>query len=137
MAALSVVANDVDNITALGTTNYEASYDAGVALTPGEAVFLDGSNLWQLATDAAIRATFGITLNTAAVGQKVGVMKISGTIDLGVATVNGMIYCVGPVAGEINPFADILTGLYYNILGYGNAADQIVLQPYLIPTPAA
>ena len=137
MAALVVVTANVDNVTTLGTTNYETSYDAGVVLTAGQAVYLDGSNVWQLATDAAVRAIFGICLGDGAVGQRMGVMFASGTIDLGVATVNGMIYCVGPVAGEIVPFADILSGQFYNILGYGNADDKIVLQAYSIPVAAA
>jgi hypothetical protein len=130
MADLSITAANVEKAS-------DAIYETGIAgdtITAGESVYKDASdsNKWKKAaanSTAAVAgsAGCGIALNGAAAGQPLTV-QTGGSLDLGATLTAGRIYVVSPTAaGGIAPYADLNTNHYLTILGYANAADNLVM----------
>ena len=132
MADLAITASQV-----LANTNALVErHEAGAALTPGQAVYLDSDGTWKLAQhdSTAIESGSGgglaITLSTASAGQDV-LLARRGTITLGAgaAPAAGEIYCVSATAGGICPEADVGAADYVSILGVGLSGNKLALVP--------
>ena len=139
MAAITItVANVKYNSGGTGLLN--RNYDAGATIGAGDAVALDGSNLWQPADSnaSAILAGslgYGIALHGALLDQPLTVVTGSGAIiDFGAVLTQWETYIIGAtVAGDINPISDLTTGWYTTILGYASTTSLMVFQPTLVP----
>jgi hypothetical protein len=127
MADLAIVASNVIIID--GT---EQNFVASTLLIAGTSVFVNSNNQAAPALATTEYVTFGITVNDADFGQPVGVLTL-GTIALGETLLQGMQYGISINSGKIAPITDIITGQYFNILGYANDTDQLVLFPFSIP----
>lgn len=104
---------------------------AGAAITAGQVVYLDPATGKLLLADAdsataAARSVLGIALNSAAIGQPVTVQK-AGLITIGGTVAPGVGYYLSATAGAIAPVADMTTGLYPTLLGFGQSATVINL----------
>ena len=123
MADVTVTAAEV--LPASGTTYFDALL--GATVTAGQSVYIDSSGLVQLA-DADASATAaqakGIAMTGGAAGQPCRV-AISGNIDPGFTVTVGEIYVVSATAGGIAPVADLATGMYPHILGFGTTASNL------------
>jgi len=133
MAALIITPDNVFPVSTLDSGNYKSRDLAGVVLVPGQSVYLDVNNLWQLADATALYTMFGVVISGSGVNQPVGVITFSGIILIGATVAQGTVYVVGPGAGQISPIEDLIAGQYTNIMGYGDATNQFVMQAYNLP----
>lgn len=104
--------------------------NAGAAITAGQAVYLDSSNLWQLADAngaAALRQATGIAVNNAAANQPIAV-QTAGDITIGGTVTVGSVYVLSANAGGVAPVGDLASGWYTNVLGIGKSTTVIALQ---------
>lgn len=131
-ADLSITAaNVIVDPDALGTATTDSTHVAGVALTAGQAVYLDTTGKYQLSLangTAAQKACAGIVTDNAAANQPVTV-QTSGVINLGATLTVAKIYVVsGAVAGNIAPVTDLVTGWVTIILGVATAANRMTMK---------
>lgn len=86
---------------------------AGVAITPGQAVYKNASNANKLALsdceDPATAQCDGIALNTAAANQPCVILK-KGNLAMGAILTAGESYYVSQIGGGIIPDADLGSG---------------------------
>lgn len=125
MADLSVTAASVQPTS---STKRQTKI-AGAAITAGQAVYVDSSNLVQLAdadSSATTAAAVGISMNDAASGQPVS-YAYEGTLDMGSIITAGEIYVVSGTAGGIAPKADLASGDYVTILATGSDTDTVTI----------
>jgi hypothetical protein len=106
---------------------------SSVAVTAGQSLYLNANNQWALAQcdGTALEASFGgIALNGAGIGQPVQAVK-TGLITLGAgaAPAVGQVYVVPRTAGGIAPYSDLLSTDRVTVIGYGKAANQILVAP--------
>jgi len=128
MADLSITAA---NVVTVGTTgiNLNKQYNAAVAITAGQSVYLDANNRWAKA-DASldINTTFGIAMNSAPGAYQPLSVALSGTVvDLGVTLTQGWVYVISSTAGGICPIEDLVSTDYVYILGFADDDDNLVL----------
>lgn len=124
MADLTVTASScvaVDATTVSGT--------AGVAITAGQAVYLDTTTGKYALADAnsataAQRRAGGIALNGAAANQPLKVAT-AGTITLGATMTAGVAYYLSDTPGGICPVADIGSGEYVCLIGFATSATVL------------
>lgn len=124
MADLTVTAANcvaVDATTVSGT--------AGVAITAGQAVYLDTTTGKYALADAnsataAQRRAGGIALNGAAANQPIKVAT-AGTIKLGATMTAGVAYYLSDTSGGICPVADIGSGEYVCLIGFATSATVL------------
>ena len=109
---------------------------AGVAITAGQAVYLDSAtNTYRLAdnndTSAALAVVRGVALHAAAAGQPLKI-QTRGPITIGATVASGSVYVLSATAGGIAPVADLATGNRCTLLGVGlnGSTTRINLQPY-------
>lgn len=117
MTALSITAASVLPDT---DANYFVGI-AGVAITAGQLVYYDTTTGTYKLTDSDALATSqvaGVALDGAAAGQPV-VIQDKGTVTIGATIAAGVAYVASQTAGGISPLADLLTGDYLCIVGYG------------------
>ena len=117
MPALSITAASVVSAGGIKTSGISAA-----TIAAGNAVYRTSTGTWALA-DASAAATsstasaVGIALNGASAGQPLDI-QTDGPLTLGTGT-EGVIYCVGPTAGEVIPSTDLATTNFVYILGVG------------------
>lgn len=104
---------------------------AGVAITAGQAVYLDATTGKYALADAdsatvAQRRAVGIALNGAALNQPVTVLT-SGTYTVGSAVTPGVAYYLSGNAGGICPVADIGAGEFVCLIGFATNATTIAV----------
>lgn len=102
---------------------------AGVAITAGQAVYLDStSNSYKLSDSnlTGAKTCRGVALNSAALGQPLTIQK-SGPVTVGGTLVKGTTYCQSTTPGGICPQADITTGGDVVILGVATSTTQLSL----------
>lgn len=126
MADLSITAASV--ISNSGALR-DYSRTAGVALTAGQAVYLDAATSSYKLSDsnsatAAVRACDGITLHAAAIGQPIAVHK-RGPITIGAVLTPGQTYALSETPGGIQPVADLTSGEYPTIIGMATSASVL------------
>jgi hypothetical protein len=126
MAAVSITPANV------GIASLEVSLLSGTCgetIIQGQPIYIKASDKLLYKTDAnAVAAetaeATGIALTGGTVGTPIvyvskGLMKIGGTVAIGTP------YCVGPVAGEIVPYSDLVTGDRVTYLGTGATTSTI------------
>lgn len=127
MAALSITAANVAWIS--GTKN--SAYNAGAAITAGQAVYLDSStSTWKLADADASALTAdcaGIALCTGVVGQPL-VVQTDGTLTIGATMVLGEPYFLSDTAGAIIPKGDLASPLRTTIIGVATSTTVLTLR---------
>jgi len=130
MAAITVTAANVLRVDGEVEKN---GFLSGVAITAGDAVYVDSSGVVQLLTNATSAGSgvgaqlVGVALNDApGAGQPVFILKHGGTINIGGTVAVGKQYCAG-TAGGIIPVDDIATGEYITTVGVGLTAANIKL----------
>lgn len=130
MADLSITAANVQR----GAGNRVREGTAGVAITAGQSLYVDtaDSDKLKLAdcdNASAIARTFaGIALHAAAAGQPID-YQYDGPITIGTTVAPGVAYYLSPTAGGICPVADLSTGDYPTLIGFGISASVIDLNP--------
>lgn len=130
MAALSITAANVLNSNA---GSNESKVQAGEALTIGVPVYLDTATGRYKKADADAAATAivaGITLTEAAANLQPLVIQTGGQLAFGAILTVGTQYCAGTTAGEIVPFADLVTGDFPNFLGTASTTSVLDLEFY-------
>lgn len=127
MAALTITAANVAWVS--GTKN--ASYNAGAAITAGQAVYLDSAtSTWKLADADASAATAdcaGIALCTGVSGQPM-VVQTDGTITIGATMTLGEVYFVSTTAGAIIPAGDLASPARTTIVGVATSTTVMTLR---------
>lgn len=111
--------------------------NAGVAITAGDAVYVDGNGVLQLCEKdqtAVEAACAGIALNDAGVGQPV-TYAVSGDVNFGAVLTAGRVYIVGAAPGAIAPVADIVATNFATVVGI--AISTSVLRLALMPSGVA
>lgn len=129
MSALSITAANVAWVS--GTKNN--AYNAGAAITAGQAVYLDSAtSTWKLADADASAATadcVGIALNTGVSGQPMTV-QTDGTLTIGATMTLGEVYFLGTGAGGIIPAADLANPARTTIIGVATSTTVLTLRIY-------
>jgi hypothetical protein len=131
MADVAVTANEV--LPDSGTQVFQGTL--GGTVTAGQAVYRNASGQ-ILAADAnasaAASAVIGIALTGGVSGQSVlvadGLRPGGCTLDPGFTVGVGTPYFLSATAGGICPAADLATGMYPALLGFGVTASQLKLQ---------
>lgn len=107
---------------------------AGEALTQGQPAYkksTDSDRAYKSDSDAAGEAhgCYGLVLSGMPVAGAVGRIARAGRVTLGAAAAMtvGIVYCCGPNAGEIVPYADLANPSYVTILGVAESASSLVL----------
>src|SRR5258705_6368877 len=116
------------NVVGSGSATRE-TMTAGVAVTAGQAVYLDSAtNTYKLSDSNLVGAKTcrGIALNSAAASQPLTIQK-NGTITIGGTLVKGTTYCQSTTPGGICPQADITTAGDLVILGVATSATVLSL----------
>lgn len=137
MADLSVTAANVVK----GTDAVIEHGIAGETITAGQPVYLDTTtNKLKLAdcnsATAAVRQPRGIALNGASDGQPLTIQR-SGNITIGATLTPGASYYLSATAGGIAPFADLVTGDYFVLIGIAKTAAILTLALNYTGTAAA
>jgi hypothetical protein len=125
MADLTITAANV----VAGSDAVKVTGVAGVSVTAGQSVYLDTTtNTYKLAdADAAASVnSASIALHAAAANQPLTV-QTGGTITIGATISVGLAYYVSTTAGGICPEADLSSGDYPYLLGYGSATGIITM----------
>lgn len=103
---------------------------AGTAITAGQAVYFDTTvNKWLLAGNtlaAGANQAGGIALDSAALNQPITV-QTSGDITIGGTLVAGTAYYLSATAGDICPFADLVTTNHVCQLGLATSTTSLHL----------
>lgn len=104
---------------------------AGAAISAGKSVYLDpADNRFKLAdcdnASATVRAAYGIAVNSAEIGQPLGV-QFGGELALGAILAAGEAYYLSPNAGGIAPRADILSGDHTVLLGFAKSTSVLTI----------
>jgi len=125
MADISITAA---NVIAGENANIEHGR-AGATETAGQVVYRAGSDeKYKLADNdsatAEVRRPRGITLNGAADGQPMALLK-SGPITIGGTLVPGTTYCLSSTPGAICPQADIASGDDVVVIGVAKSATVL------------
>lgn len=128
MADLSIT----DSAILPDSTGYEdvGTYVAGEAITPGLPIYLDSSNVAYIADANAVAkiGVIGLSMNTAATGQKVAVGK--GRIAFGAIITAGVIYTLSNAVGGIRPCTDAASSGDYAVeIGCGASTTVMIVQP--------
>jgi hypothetical protein len=130
MADLTITASSVLK----GTGAKTETLIAGAAVTAGQTLYKDASDsnkakLYDADGAAALRAFYGIALNSAASGQPVVVLT-EGPITIGATTAVGVAYYGSDTPGGITgTFGDLEAGDYPTIIGIGISTTQIYVKP--------
>ena len=129
MAALTPTAAEVlPGTTAVINKNYYF----GATVTAGKVVYLDSSNLLQLADagSASTDAVFGIALNGGGAGQP-GIVQTGGLITMGATAAMsiGKIYILSDTAGSMDPVDDAVTAgtVYCSVIGVAVSASSLLM----------
>lgn len=128
MAAIVVTKANVSLVSG----SIERTRLGGAAVGLGESVYLDAAGKWQAAAndDILTAGQNGLAIAFSecfAVNQPIDVIRGGSTINFGPVLVPGETYAVGPVAGQIIPFAEILSGDFTSILGYAIDDSNLVV----------
>lgn len=120
VTASNVVAGS-DSTTVNGT--------AGVAITAGQAVYLDATTGKYALADSnsatvAQRRALGIALNSASLNQPIKVLT-AGDITTGTTMTAGLAYYLSDTPGGICPVADIGTGEFVCLLGIAKSTTVL------------
>lgn len=122
MADLTITAANVLKATGAVT----GSGTAGVAVTAGQALYLDATDsklkLAQCDGTAAEADVVGIALHAALANQPLAYLK-SGTMNIGGTTVKTTTYCLSATAGGIAPQADLVATNRIVRIGHATATD--------------
>lgn len=109
---------------------------AGVAITAGQAVYLEAStNTYKLAdnndTSEALSVLRGIALHAASAGQPLKI-QTRGPFNPGATVASGSVYVLSATAGGIAPVADLATGNRCTLVmvGMNGSTTRANLQPY-------
>ena len=123
MAALTITAVRTTPSTVLQRVT------SGATLAVGVPVYQDASTLKHLAADcdasAATRAVKGVTVTPSVDTGAVELATRGNLIFVGATMTVGAKYYLGPTAGEIVPFADLLTGDNVVEIGTAISATEI------------
>ena len=135
MADLSITAANV----VPGSDAVIRSGTAGVAITAGQVVYLDeATDTYKLADNdsgtAALRSPAGIALHSASANQPLAII-VRGQVTIGAAILAGVGYYLSSNAGGICPVADLATGDYPVLLGFG--ASTTVLNVNIVEAGVA
>jgi hypothetical protein len=127
MAAISVTAANV-----LRVDGEVVTFPAGVAITAGQYVYVDGNGAVQVATNATSAGSgvgaqhVGVALNGGGVGQPIQILKPGGTVNIGGTVAVGKPYVLG-TAGGIIPVDDIAGTEFITGVGIGLTTANIKL----------
>lgn len=124
MAEISVTASAIR-----GETSGMVRGTAGASITAGQTLYLDSSNLLQLAdaNNTSADEIVGIALHASAANQPL-VYARSGNVTFNAALTAGVFYVVGTTAGSIAPISDATTGWRVLKLGYASSTTNLVLE---------
>ncbi len=133
MADLTIVAASV--VKSTGAT-LEREKVAGESVTQGQVVYLAADDKWYKALSASGGSALasgsgtkiGIAMNAASAGQPL-VVQVGGNVTIGAAILVGVWYYLSNTAGGICPVADLGTGDFSTILGYGATTGILTLAP--------
>ena len=113
----------------------EQRYLAGESVTAGMGVYQKSSDSrwWKsqcdgTAEESGVGVLNGIALHASAAGQPLTV-QTGGTITIGATTAVGTVYAVSATAGSICPIADVGSGKYVSVIGYGATTTTITMSP--------
>jgi hypothetical protein len=114
-----------------GANAQRAAGTAGVAITAGQAIYLDPvTNRYLLADNNAVdvnaRKPTGIALNNAAPSQPINLLT-SGDITIGAAVTAGTDYFLSGAPGAICPRADVVTTMNVTLIGLAKSATVIAV----------
>ena len=141
MAVLSRVSTGVRTVVA--TSSQLGTVVLGETGQPGEAYRISAADSKAYLCDAnavdPANAEFDGYLLNGGVADEVVAIQTGGTIYLGVATIEGMFYCVSPTPGETEEATSALvSGNVGTVIGYGDEDGNLVIAPQesagLIPT---
>lgn len=122
---------------AIKTVNSRAtSGTGGETLTAGKFVYLDSNtNRYKGAINSTESAAEckGLVTDPTADGDFAAVYSGTGiVVDLGATLTEGTWYTISSTAGNIHPYADLVSTEWLSWVGYGNADGDLVM--YLINT---
>lgn len=109
----------------------------GETVTAGQVVYLNSDNKFYLANSDAVNGTalksgvgttFGVALNGGAINQAAFV-QTGGQVTIGATLLVGVWYYLSNTGGGICPVADLGTGDWSTILGYGSTVALMTIQP--------
>lgn len=126
MTALTLTAANLDGTIVQA---WDTGCLAGVALTAGQAVYRDSSNLIQLCGVGSLTASscIGLVANTSVSAGQPVMLWINGCIVTAFPTLVALTpYYVG-ASGGIIPFADLTTGNYGTQLGYAYSTSSFMI----------
>lgn len=132
MAVLSRVSAGVRTISA--TSAQLTTITAGEAIDRGEAYYISAEDGKAYLSDAdsvvAGASNFdGYSLAILDIDE-IGAAQTGGTIYLGAAAVEGMLYCASPTPGETEEAtSSLVSGNTTTLIGYGNDDGNIVMYP--------
>ena len=132
MADFSITASQVLPGSEVAGATFENGI-AGVAVTAGQAVFLEAATYTckladtnATAPEAVVR---GIALHAAAAGQPLRI-QTAGPVTIGAAAAIpvGGVVVLSATAGGLAPVADLATGHRTTIIGIGGANNSLILR---------
>lgn len=131
MADLVITAANVIPSTITGIANNIKQGTAGASITAGQSVYQDATagNVVKLADangTVATAAATGIALQSATSGQPISFMT-AGALAFGAILLAGKYYVVSATPGGIAPVADLTTGWYSTLLGYGYSTSVMIV----------
>jgi hypothetical protein len=125
---------DRDNVAVGSSATKTILVQYGATVTQGQAIYKSSTDSKYYLADSNLIAgsASGIAITPGA-ADGFGLMAVPGAVpgqslvNLGSTLVVGQIYCVGPTAGTIVPYADLVTGDYVTILGVAKTAALLDL----------
>lgn len=131
MADLSIAAANVVEGTVSGMTVFKATTIAGAAITAGQLVYKLASDGKLYPSDANASSTAanisGMALHGALTNQPLQFAS-AGPIQVGAILTAGSWYVASTNAGSVAPMADLASGAYSSLVGYGYSTSTLVLQ---------
>lgn len=125
MADLTITAGSVVPSAAAVTK----TVTAGATITAGMPVYLDSADSDKAKpcdADAAATSTiYGIAANGASSGQPVEVVLSDTALAIGATVAVSELYVISGTAGGIAPNADLTSGQYFSVVGWGVSTSAI------------
>lgn len=130
MADVTITPANIEKVTT-GASTSEVTLDAATTTAGGEVLRSTSTGYVKADNSSLTSATIsGIALGKGSESGPVDIFNSTGkVVDIGATLVEGTVYVVSSTAGNIHPYADLLTGERAYIVGIGNPDGQLLYYP--------
>ena len=113
-----------------GSPDQLKKVQVGEAVAEGDIGYKSGAKYYLAKNDTEANAAASVLFATAAgIDEYTFIYESGATLDIGVSTASGEIYCVASTAGQAEPHSDVGSSEFVTALFTGTGSSVITFQP--------